>query len=585
MDRLDYFTLAFYVVNLGTFHLIILLGNGLKIKAKCHENFSCSRHLRLTWLNYYADFADGQWREFRGSLWLLWSCVILTVGVNVFIRFLCKQIATSAQNLRYRFYLQTAFRLIFAAVFMIIQHNYHSVIIILIAVVGFHLAKTLKGSKHATLLNWLYTIAVLLFKESYRVQHHPSFSFLQPLFSRAYGGLYGWQLPANFLALRLISFSLDYGRACRHHEKISNVVETPTVWVEEHPHCALEQTTLPSPSQTDVHQNFACSQLQQSNSPIKRSFTESPDHLDLSDYTFINFASYMFYGPLYMAGPIITFSDFMRCAKNTEMKDIFPWIYCARWLLCLALMELLLHYFPLFAVIKSGLFFELSPGEIASAAYTILTLMWLKFLLLWRFFRLWALADGINAPENMLRCVSNNYSLEQFWKGWHASFNKWIISYLYLPLGGRKNRKVSVWAVFFFVAVWHDIEWKLIVWGALNSLFLLVEILAKKVRDSQYMSNFSPSAMHLICSMCGAFYIMVLMTVNLIGYAVGVDGMSEIYGIIATRDGIQVILLSFYFLSVGTSFMIVLEESKTKCILETKEPSAEPSELSKARSE
>jgi D-alanyl-lipoteichoic acid acyltransferase DltB (MBOAT superfamily) len=51
---------------------------------------------------------------------------------------------------------------------------------------------------------------------------------------------------------------------------------------------------------------------------------------------------------------------------------------------------------------------------------------------------------GINAPENMTRCMTNNYNLEQFWKGWHSSFNKWIVRYLYIPLGGAQNRMVGL---------------------------------------------------------------------------------------------------------------------------------------------
>lgn len=33
--------------------------------------------------------------------------------------------------------------------------------------------------------------------------------------------------------------------------------------------------------------------------------------------------------------------------------------------------------------------------------------MWLKFLIIWRFARLWALCDGIEVVENMQRCVCN----------------------------------------------------------------------------------------------------------------------------------------------------------------------------------
>lgn len=61
--------------------------------------------------------------------------------------------------------------------------------------------------------------------------------------------------------------------------------------------------------------------------------------------------------------------------------------------------------------------------------------MWLKFLLLWRFFRLWALADGVLPPENQVRCMSNNQSIGQFWRGWHASFNLWLVRYARLLVG------------------------------------------------------------------------------------------------------------------------------------------------------
>ena len=47
----------------------------------------------------------------------------------------------------------------------------------------------------------------------------------------------------------------------------------------------------------------------------------------------------------------------------------------------------------------------------------------LKFLLIWRFNRLWALIDGIEAPENMNRCMSDNYSFEGFWRSWHRGYN------------------------------------------------------------------------------------------------------------------------------------------------------------------
>ena len=62
-----------------------------------------------------------------------------------------------------------------------------------------------------------------------------------------------------------------------------------------------------------------------------------------------------------------------------------------------------------------GLLLRLEPVNLLGVSYLLLLVMWLKFLLIWRFFRLWALADAVAAPENMQRCMTNNCSLEQFW--------------------------------------------------------------------------------------------------------------------------------------------------------------------------
>ena len=47
---------------------------------------------------------------------------------------------------------------------------------------------------------------------------------------------------------------------------------------------------------------------------------------------------------------------------------------------------------------------------------------------------------------------------------------------MYIPLGGRKMAWLNVWPIFLFVAVWHDIEPKLLLWGALNSIFYVIEV-------------------------------------------------------------------------------------------------------------
>lgn len=48
--------------------------------------------------------------------------------------------------------------------------------------------------------------------------------------------------------------------------------------------------------------------------------------------------------------------------------------------------------------------------------------------------------------------------MQGFWRGWHASFNRWLVRYLYVPLGGSRRRALVIWPIFFFVALWHDLE-------------------------------------------------------------------------------------------------------------------------------
>jgi D-alanyl-lipoteichoic acid acyltransferase DltB (MBOAT superfamily) len=103
-----------------------------------------------------------------------------------------------------------------------------------------------------------------------------------------------------------------------------------------------------------------------------------------------------------------------------------------------------------------------------------------QLLLPWRFFRLWALADGMDPPENMVRCMANNYSPLGFWRSWHRSYNLWIVRYIYIPLGGTHRLAATSILVFTFVALWHDVSLRLLAWGWLAAIVILPEVMARK---------------------------------------------------------------------------------------------------------
>ncbi|KAF5825593.1 MBOAT, membrane-bound O-acyltransferase family-domain-containing protein [Dunaliella salina] len=121
--------------------------------------------------------------------------------------------------------------------------------------------------------------------------------------------------------------------------------------------------------------------------------------------------------------------------------------YAARWLGAALLMEFMSRTLYFNAIAKYGLLskgtlaaagLDVRPYHFALTGFWVLVYMWLKFLIIWRFFRAVALADGIVPPENMGRCVCNNYDIEGFWRSWHASYNRWLVRYVYVPLGGNR---------------------------------------------------------------------------------------------------------------------------------------------------
>lgn len=226
-------------------------------------------------------------------------------------------------------------------------------------------------------------------------------------------------------------------------------------------------------------------------------------------------------------------------------------------------MELLTHYCYYNSLAISGVWQMLSPWEIFVVGYGVLNFMWIKFLLIWRFFRLWALVGGVEVIENMPRCINNCYDIEGFWKSWHASYNRWLVRYLYIPLGGARWRVLNIWVVFSFVAIWHDLEWKLLSWAWVTCLLMAPELSVKAMMQTTMMQGLRDSAIyHELCAMGGALNISGLMIANLIGFVVGPERMQWLLRSMLEPKNLSSslgILCSFY---IGTKLMFHIREYK-----------------------
>ena len=140
--------------------------------------------------------------------------------------------------------------------------------------------------------------------------------------------------------------------------------------------------------------------------------------------------------------------------------------------------------------------------------------------------------------------------------------------YIYIPLGGSRVGKVravaNFLAVFTFVALWHDINLQLLIWGWLITLFVLPEAIAtllfpaKKWRDH-------PNTHRWLCGVGAAGNILMMMAANLVGFAVGLDGLKGLVdGIVGSLGGRAFLLGVCVTLFVGAQVMFEVREAEKR---------------------
>ncbi|CAD7702174.1 unnamed protein product [Ostreobium quekettii] len=279
--------------------------------------------------------------------------------------------------------------------------------------------------------------------------------------------------------------------------------------------------------------------------------------LDPSCFGLPVYLAYALYPPLYIAGPISSFNNFAHQIYHPDSPSLTKVChYGLRLLGCLLALEVLTHTIYANAIAKYRLWHQLqlwgaarfSPLDLSTIGFWVLMFMWLKFLVIWRFFRLWSLADGIDAPENMTRCLCNNYDIEGFWKNWHASYNLWLVRYIYIPLGGARWRALNVWAIFTFVGLWHDLEWKLVSWAWIMCLFIGAEMAAKLLSKHRAMAPLKRNGwFRHLAAVVACSNVLALMTANMVGFVLGVDGISDyLHGIFSDVKSVCIIFAAIF---------------------------------------
>ncbi|KAH7884850.1 MBOAT, membrane-bound O-acyltransferase family-domain-containing protein [Phlebopus sp. FC_14] len=465
----------------------------ISLSSPAHVNYPYYRkRLSQGWiLGREVDNSDSQYRAFRNNV----SALFFLALIYLSLKSIYSRSATRSSSIIPKDNLHhVPFTILFSILHLIGLHGTSTIKIFVILTANYGIGKVFGGSRLGPLITWVFNAIVIFTNErnaGYRFSDlHPSLAGWD-----TFEGLYPrWHISFNITMLRLVSFNMDYFWAC--------------------PESALTEK--------------------------QRAATPHP----LDQYSYANYLAYVLFPPLYIAGPIVTFNNFMWQLRRP--LDI-PWRtvlgYLMRFLICFLTMEFILHFMYMVSIKDTKAWYGDTPLELSMIGFWNLIIVWLKLLLPWRFFRLWSLASGIDAPENMVRCMANNYSTLGFWRSWHRSYNLWIVRYIYIPLGGTKNVVATTVLVFSFVALWHDLSFRLLAWGWLYG------------RHAWYRH---------VCALGGVLNILMMISANLVGFVIGTEGVGYMINEMMGLRGLRFLIAACSCLFVGVQLMFEYREEEMR---------------------
>ena len=100
------------------------------------------------------------------------------------------------------------------------------------------------------------------------------------------------------------------------------------------------------------------------------------------------------------------------------------------------------------------------------------------------------MAIGIGLIFNIL--LPQNFSapyradnIADFWRKWHITLGRFLMTTIYIPLGGNRKGKVRTYLnlliTFFISGLWHGASWLFVLWGMLHGAALILHRIWSKV--------------------------------------------------------------------------------------------------------
>ncbi|HEY9762226.1 MAG TPA: MBOAT family O-acyltransferase [Trichocoleus sp.] len=192
--------------------------------------------------------------------------------------------------------------------------------------------------------------------------------------------------------------------------------------------------------------------------------------------SFVDFASYKFFFPKLISGPITRYHAFSEQFEQQSSPGLATVIE-GGWLIASGAVKKLLIADHI--AILVNLSFEnlerAGSADIWLAIFAYGLQLYLDFNAYVDIARGSALLLGIVLPQNFDFPYFTT-SIADFWRRWHMTLGAWLRNYLYFPLGGsRQGLSRTCWnliIVMLVAGVWHGNNWGFIIWGGIHGLAL-----------------------------------------------------------------------------------------------------------------
>ena len=194
-------------------------------------------------------------------------------------------------------------------------------------------------------------------------------------------------------------------------------------------------------------------------------------------YSFSNYCLFVCFFPQLIAGPIVLPDEMMsqfdnEDNRNQKAENIAAGLYIFS--LGLAKKILLADFFA--AIADNGF-----ANGAADGISVWLCVLAYTFQIYFDFSGYCDMAIGIALLFNIKLPVNFNSpyradSIADFWRRWHITLGRFLMSSIYIPLGGNRCGKFrnccNLMLTFFISGLWHGASWMFVLWGVMHGVAL-----------------------------------------------------------------------------------------------------------------